>query len=568
MQQREKILASILVIAVGGGVIVPRVWNAYQEPMTLRTAQIRQLDKRADTASFDQLMTAAKLRKMSLWKTQSLPPNPQSAMLLYQQWLTDLCEIVIQFQNVTVSPERLVPSRDGTYVALRVKVAGDGTVEQVRNFLYVFYRTDLLQHIANLNLETRENPGKPLLAISITAEGLSVAGAPERGPSLFPRTVLNNDVDEETTMITIEDPSLFPKMPPFRVRLDGEFLNVAKATEKAWTVERAVDAFPAARHTAGTVVELAPLNVSMKDRTLADYDAIVTLNPFAKPVEVVEVKEPNHPPTLQPVAAQTTAPGQTVTFTVPASDPETPADHLSFSLTGDVPAGATIDAATGEVNWTPELTVTPGEHHLTVQVTDNDSPPATSTQQVTVNVTEDIAQYTFLTAAISADDQWQAWLYDRSSNTRLVLHEGGPFEYGGIEASVVEIRRDFVLLQIADVNWKLELGKNLRSLIKLETDEDKKKDIKENTKTEDEPESTVVDAAAMKGPMTDGVADRPAGDAKQPSTDTTEPAKPDVEETEDQKTTADDSRETGAEKTAPAEEATEDAAETKHEPPQ
>ena len=62
------------------------------------------------------------------------------------------------------------------------------------------------------------------------------------------------------------------------------------------------------------------------------------------------------------------------TFTAGASDPDVPANTLSFSLLG-APAGATIHPATGAFSWTPTEAQGPGEKG----VDDQERPPVADT---------------------------------------------------------------------------------------------------------------------------------------------------------------------------------------------
>jgi hypothetical protein len=91
---------------------------------------------------------------------------------------------------------------------------------------------------------------------------------------------------------------------------------------------------------------------------------------------------PNHPPVLSPIPNFTVTPGQTVSFQAQASDVDF-GERLTFSLDPGAPAGATINASTGAFSWTP---TTGGNFPITVRVTDNGTPPASTTQSFTVTV--------------------------------------------------------------------------------------------------------------------------------------------------------------------------------------
>jgi hypothetical protein len=99
----------------------------------------------------------------------------------------------------------------------------------------------------------------------------------------------------------------------------------------------------------------------------------------------VTVNEVNSPPVLAPIPPQTNFSFVTITVTNSATDPDIPANHLTFSLGPNPPAGATIDPATGVFTWT--LPGPNGSYNLiTVTVTDDGSPPLSDSQTLAVQV--------------------------------------------------------------------------------------------------------------------------------------------------------------------------------------
>ena len=56
-------------------------------------------------------------------------------------------------------------------------------------------------------------------------------------------------------------------------------------------------------------------------------------------------------------------------FTVSASDPDLPANTLTFSASG-LPDGATFDPATRQFSWTPSESQGPGSYQVTFVVSD------------------------------------------------------------------------------------------------------------------------------------------------------------------------------------------------------
>ena len=109
----------------------------------------------------------------------------------------------------------------------------------------------------------------------------------------------------------------------------------------------------------------------------------------------VIVEEVNQAPTLNPIANQSTSVGATVNVTASATDPDLPANELTFSLEPGAPAGATIDPSTGEFSWTPGLG-TVGDHVVTVRVTDDGEPAMSDTEDFTVTVTAPVLTATYM----------------------------------------------------------------------------------------------------------------------------------------------------------------------------
>ena len=80
--------------------------------------------------------------------------------------------------------------------------------------------------------------------------------------------------------------------------------------------------------------------------------------------------------------------GISLTFTDTATDPDLPANSLSFSLDPGAPPGASVGSTSGVFTWTPTEAQGPGTYPITVRVTDNGSPPLSDTKSFTVIVNE------------------------------------------------------------------------------------------------------------------------------------------------------------------------------------
>ncbi len=94
----------------------------------------------------------------------------------------------------------------------------------------------------------------------------------------------------------------------------------------------------------------------------------------------------NHPPAITSAATNfSILAGRTLAFTNTATDPDSPAQTLSWRLLAP-PAGAGINASNGVFNWRPSIAQSPATNLLTVQVADNGTPAMTATQNFVVAI--------------------------------------------------------------------------------------------------------------------------------------------------------------------------------------
>jgi hypothetical protein len=116
----------------------------------------------------------------------------------------------------------------------------------------------------------------------------------------------------------------------------------------------------------------------------------------------ITVANPNTAPTLSgvPTTAQSIPELTLYTFDANAVDTDVPAQTLTFSIVGSLPAGATFNTGTGVFEWTPTEAQGPsGPHAFTVRVSDG---IANTDQLVTLNVTEVNAAPSLLNVPASA----------------------------------------------------------------------------------------------------------------------------------------------------------------------
>src|SRR6185503_17185789 len=102
----------------------------------------------------------------------------------------------------------------------------------------------------------------------------------------------------------------------------------------------------------------------------------------------VVVTEVNRAPVITVPADQMINELSTLVVTNNATDPDLPANTLTFSLEPGAPAGASINATNGVFTWTPTEAQGPSTNLITVLVTDDGSPPSSDTRSFTVVVNE------------------------------------------------------------------------------------------------------------------------------------------------------------------------------------
>jgi hypothetical protein len=100
----------------------------------------------------------------------------------------------------------------------------------------------------------------------------------------------------------------------------------------------------------------------------------------------VTVGDVNNPPTLMPVAPQSIEANGVLIVDADAADGDSPQQTVSFAL-ADAPPAATIDPASGVIQWLPTLADAGRNHVFTVTATDNGSPQQTASTSFTATVT-------------------------------------------------------------------------------------------------------------------------------------------------------------------------------------
>ena len=121
------------------------------------------------------------------------------------------------------------------------------------------------------------------------------------------------------------------------------------------------------------------VHVSATDNGLPELSTTTTVT--------FNVTEVNRAPTIPALVNQTIAELAPLNATFTGSDPDLPANSLTFALVSG-PAGATVNVTSGAVAWTPTEAQGPGTFQIRVAVSDNQNPALRNTNTLNVTVTE------------------------------------------------------------------------------------------------------------------------------------------------------------------------------------
>ena len=122
-----------------------------------------------------------------------------------------------------------------------------------------------------------------------------------------------------------------------------------------------------------------PITVRVTDNGVPPLNAFEAIS--------VHVNEVNVAPVLAAIANQVASEGVLLTVNPVANDADVPANALTYSLTV-APSGASIDAGSGVITWTPGETDGGSNPTVTVRVTDNGSPVLFDEKSFTIAVSE------------------------------------------------------------------------------------------------------------------------------------------------------------------------------------
>ncbi len=226
-----------------------------------------------------------------------------------------------------------------------------------------------------------------------------------QGPGVFPVTIRATDngspplTAEQTFTVTVSEVSSAPVLEPIGNKTvnEGSALNfvVAASDPNDIPPNRLVlsaTGLPpgAAFDTATGAFAWTPDEVQGP----GTYQVTFTVTDDGQPplsaseTITITVDEVNSPPVLDPMSDSVIDEGTQLKFTASATDPDLPANQLTFSLGPGAPDGASIDSASGSFVWTPSEAQGPGVFPITVVMTDDGTPAETDSKMFTVTVNE------------------------------------------------------------------------------------------------------------------------------------------------------------------------------------
>jgi hypothetical protein len=213
----------------------------------------------------------------------------------------------------------------------------------------------------------------------------------------------------------------------------------------------------------------------------------------------ITIKTPNEAPVLTLPKSAIVIIGRDFVTTATAVD-DNSGGSLKYSLGSGAPEGLTIDPASGQLKWTPPRTFTPGKYDVEVKVTDSGDEPKTASAKMTLDVQDDNAALTLLSAAIAKDDVWFAWFRNKGTGKTEQLKAGEKISVSEISAEIVSITNRFVTLRDAEGLWKLALGDVLRDRQLIEPSPKPEVPKAEPEKSDADPEKPTIAPAEPQNP--------------------------------------------------------------------
>jgi len=374
--KRTKILAGALAGILGFMFVKPH--EVFMKPITEARRSLVTAESSLETAKDKDFELLNAQERISRASDTSLPPQTADAQRVYKRWIKNLAE-QCRFAAPRVAPGN-TEYRRGKFLTVDVTVEAETNLEGLSRFLYLFEQADLLHRVSALEIESTGVTGTPRMEVTLTAQGMSILGSPDHS-DVFPLTSLATPVDETTTEVTIADAKGFPKEGPFLAQLGKEMIQVtAVGADNTWTVERGQKGTKPAAHPENEYVQLFPVAYQQRDVSFDDYESFVSSSPFTKPTKPRALN-----PRLASISEKTIEPGESITLTAKAEDVDSDVGAIAYALENAV-EDMTINAETGEIQWTAAPDLEPKKYEATVVVTQKNNEDLRLEKAFAVNV--------------------------------------------------------------------------------------------------------------------------------------------------------------------------------------
>ena len=381
-KKRTKLLAVGLgaVVAVYAGRSTVSGWVF--GPINALEKKLQSAQTAGETLADRQIELGVARRNLNDWKNLSLPADIDDAQRLYREWVFELArQCGFSGPAFEVTPAARSAQKEYSTVAVEVRKAETDLQGLVR-FLYLFDQAGILQRISSMKIDSPGAQGNPRLNVTLTAEGMSVAGTDNRA-ELLPRTKLIGALTDNATVMQAVPSDQFPTaegFEPFMIRLERELIRITAIQGEQWTIERGVAGTKPGAHPDQSVIELFPVTWDRRETTIDQFLTLIKDSPFVIP---------SPPKTWSPKVAglsdRTIRPGEEVKMTARADGINPELGPASFTLNEATP-GMAIDPATGVFTWTPEASLTAGKYTATVVLTQANAPEKQYDEKVTITI--------------------------------------------------------------------------------------------------------------------------------------------------------------------------------------
>jgi hypothetical protein len=135
----------------------------------------------------------------------------------------------------------------------------------------------------------------------------------------------------------------------------------------------------------GTGPATYPITVQVLDTGLPRLGATRTFQ--------VSVSDDNSPPILDRLSDRDVREGELVEFTAHATDPDRPAQGITYTLGANAPAGASLNPVTGAFRWRPTASQGGSNYRIDIIARDNGTPALSTTGTCRIAVSDTRADF-------------------------------------------------------------------------------------------------------------------------------------------------------------------------------